>query len=122
MNTSTASSTLHGNRDREHAPRTSRRVTPSPQVRPHSVDIDASRLLPRYRADAALRQQQRTALQRQAEAAYVEDRTVTMPTRTALPAPGELRGIPAIGMGVGGVIPGTQPEQACVRKMGREAA
>jgi hypothetical protein len=36
--------------------------------------------------------------------------------RTAVPSPGSLRGLPAIGWGVGGVQPGTQPEQALLAK------
>jgi hypothetical protein len=36
--------------------------------------------------------------------------------RVVMPSPGSLRGLPAIGWGVGGVQPGTQPEQALLAK------
>ena len=39
--------------------------------------------------------------------------------RIVVPSPGELRGLPAQGWGVGGVQPGTQPEQALLSKEAR---
>jgi hypothetical protein len=47
--------------------------------------------------------------------------TVELPDRRlVVPEPGELRGIPVVGAGVGGVIRGTHPEHETMRRAGRE--
>lgn len=38
------------------------------------------------------------------------------------PEPGDLRGIPVVGEGVGGVSPGTNPERETIRKLMRNEA
>ncbi len=83
---------------------------------------EQARILPRFRALAERDRQQALVLQRAIGEAVSEERAVTIPGRVILPSPADLRGIPAIGYGVGGVQPGTQPEAACIRKMSREAA
>lgn len=71
--------------------------------------LDDARILPRFRERARLVAGQREALQQAAEAAREEERETRL-ARTFVPEPGDLRGIPVVGRGVGGVSPGTQPE------------
>jgi hypothetical protein len=59
-------------------------------------------------------------LQRQANAKRIAQLTPSQPaihvhTGFSFPDPQDLRGIPALAQGVGGTIPGTQPEQHACR-------
>lgn len=77
-----------------------------------TVSIHESR-----RLEAVRLQQQQARILR--EAALEAD----LPATTSATLPGDtrkLRGIPAIGRGVSGCIPDTQPEQATIEKLMRE--
>lgn len=83
--------------------------------------VDQARLRPHLRQRsrleirADLRRQQAAVLQ----AALAENPDAVRPDRHAKPEPGDLRGIPVVGHGVGGVQPGTQPEREATRLSGR---
>jgi hypothetical protein len=80
------------------------------------LPIDEARLLPRFRDRAQLERQQ-VDVSRKDGRGVREDVDVTPPPgHTVVPSPGELRGLPAIGWGVAGAQPGTQPEQALLAK------
>lgn len=82
------------------------------------TSLDEARLLPRVRVPSELLERRR--LERRQAAALdaaiaAEPEGKPLPLRYELTKPGDprqLRGIPAIGRGVGGAIRGTQPEQA----------
>lgn len=76
--------------------------------------------LTRFMAKAELERQQAAILRKAIGDAHDEGRAVTLPTRLAKPEPGDLRGIPALAQGVGGVIRGTQPETETIRRMSLE--
>jgi hypothetical protein len=80
------------------------------------LPLDEARLLPRFRDRAQLERQQADTSRGESQRVR-EGVDVTPPRgRTVVPSPGELRGLPAIGWGVAGAQPGTQPEQALIAK------
>jgi hypothetical protein len=84
--------------------------------------LDDARLLPRFRGRAAMLAKQRAVLRKAVAAAVDEGRSIEMP-QTAAGDPRDLRGLPAVGVrGVGGVIPGTQPEAEAIRRGERASA
>lgn len=92
-----------------------------PHENPVDPELDEARLLPHLRersrllSAADLRRAQAAVLRE----ALVDQPDAVLPGRFAKPAPGDLRGIPVVGDGVGGVQPGTQPEREAVRGRGR---
>jgi hypothetical protein len=79
------------------------------------IHIDEARLRPHLRADREKGELPVSAalddvLEHEAE--VVRRRR----GRVVVPSPGELRGLPAIGWGVAGAQPGSQPEQALLAK------
>lgn len=93
------------------------------------ADIDLARLLPHLRDPSyspllARRLRDREQARILDESVADEKDGKPLPLRQEITKPGDprrLRGIPAIGPGVGGASPGTQPEMATVLKLGREA-
>lgn len=85
-----------------------------------SMDSTQARLLPRYRPVGVLEQRARARTQAVVlldEMAH--DEHATLPLREALTKPGDpdaLRGIPAIGLSVRGVIGGTDPYDETARR------
>jgi hypothetical protein len=87
---------------------------------------DDARLLPRFRAGGELLERHRLS---RLQAAALAEGTAGRDTAPAGPReqrsvkaePGDLRGIPVIGCGVGGVSPGTSPESA-ISRVDRERA
>jgi hypothetical protein len=81
--------------------------------------LDDARLLPRFRDRAAMLAEQRAVLRKAVADAVDEGRSIEMP-QTAAGDLRDLRGLPAVGVrGVGGVIPGTQPEAEAIRRSER---
>jgi hypothetical protein len=81
--------------------------------------LDNARLLPRFRARAAMLAEQRALLRNAVSEAVDEGRSIETP-QTAAGDPRDLRGLPAVGVrGVGGVIRGTQPEAEAIRRSER---
>lgn len=79
--------------------------------------VDEARLLPRYRPTPM----------RIIPVESLGVDTLTLNTKAPTSAihkaePGDLRGIPALAPGVGGVQPGTQPERATIAKLSRTRA
>jgi len=84
------------------------------------VELEQARLLPRFRDRAAMLAEQRAVLRKAVRDAVEEGRSISTP-QTAAGDPRDLRGLPAVGVrGVGGVIPGTQPEAETIRRAERE--
>ena len=84
-------------------------------MRRRPIEIDQARLRPHLRADRERAELPASAALDdvlEAEAEIVRRRR----GRVSVPSPGELRGLSAVGWGVGGVQPGTQPEQALLAK------
>ena len=82
---------------------------------PRTLTIDEARLRPHLRADLGKGELPASAALDdvlEAEAELVRRQR----GRVVVPSPGELRGLPAHGRQVGGVQPGTQPEQALLAK------
>lgn len=72
------------------------------------LNVDEARILPRYRDTSPLLERHR--LRRQQAIALAEAASVTpLQKRVVKAEPGDLRGIPVIGAGVGGASPGTSP-------------
>lgn len=88
--------------------------------------VDEARLLPHLRSRAVLEQrvtlehQQRTIFRREYERAVAEGKRPVAAKRNegVMIDPRELRGIPIVGKGVGGVSPGTQPEGNLILRHG----
>ena len=92
-----------------------------PHEQPIASDHDDARLLPHLRARA--RTERRELVTKQAHVlreAIAANPTAAIPTKTtaATAEPGDLRGIPVIGRGIGGASRGTQPETATVNRHG----
>lgn len=87
--------------------------------RDHTLNVDEARILPRYRDASPLLERHR--LKRQQAIALAETAGDTpLPKRVTKAEPGDLRGIPVIGPGVGGASPGTSPHNR-VFKLGKAA-
>ncbi len=79
------------------------------------ADLDQARRLPRFRDRAAMLAEQRAVFRKAVSETVDEGRDVSMPQRAA-GDPRDLRGIPAISRGVGGVMPGTDPVREAIRR------
>jgi hypothetical protein len=86
--------------------------------KPNLIQDDA-RLMPRFRAGGELLERHRMSrAQAAALADGIADRGASdsgREQRSAKAEPGDLRGIPVIGRGVGGASPGSSPESAISR-------
>lgn len=77
------------------------------------MSVDEARLLPHVRESAGpVTDFQRM---RRAQARALVENSTAGQRRVEKAEPGDLRGIPVIGEGVGGVSPGTSPESAITR-------
>ncbi len=76
-------------------------------------DINQARLLPHLRASALF------TVEITSWSGFASKPEVVVANPAFAPDPQDLRGIPVIGRGVGGTSPGTQPENAAVRKLSR---
>lgn len=85
-------------------------------------NLDSARLRPHLRGQGdALEEYRRRRDQARVldDAVQAEPEGKPLPLKQAITKPGDpmkLRGIPAIGRGVGGVVPGTSPEGALLAK------
>lgn len=79
------------------------------------VSLADMRLLPRFREHAELRTEQARVLRSEASRAAAAGLDVPAMRAHTKAEPGDLRGIPVIGVGVGGVSPGTSPESSIGR-------
>lgn len=93
--------------------------TAAPKSR--GIPLDEARLRPHLRRN---QQQTLTSIDMlepsSAFGAYTIQRVTK--SKTFKPEPADLRGIPVVGPGVGGVQPGTNPESAVIAKLSRTAA
>lgn len=80
--------------------------------------------MPRYRAveRAAILTEQRTALVAIVVHEASVGRAAELPSRVLPAEPADLRGIPVVGRGVGGVSPGTHPERETLKRSESAAA
>jgi hypothetical protein len=99
-------------------------TTPVPDARIAGVTVrrehlDDARLLPRFRARAAMLEEQRKVLRKAVREAVDDGRDIRLPQHPA-GDPRDLRGVPVIGVrGAGGAIRGTQPEREAIRRAER---
>ena len=79
------------------------------------IHIDEARLRPHLRADRERGELPASASQGEALEVDVE-RARRRRGRAVVPSPGELRGLPAVGWGVAGATPGSNPLSALLAK------
>lgn len=81
------------------------------ELRPNPLPLDEARLLPRARSASELVSRDREQVRALVDSMPAPGRVRPFPKAE----PGDLRGIPALARGVGGVSPGTSPESAIAR-------